>query len=296
MKRLSTIFLGLLFFINPLIACNYTKSYIMGGSTSVYPVFSGMEKEFNDINKIRLSYAAGGSSKGESGVKDGTLLIGFVSRDLKAEMKQEPYAALKFAIDGIIIIANPPSICNSSDLNISGNNLKEIYENNEMNWSQIIKDCASTDKVNPINRESGSGTKDGFYQGIKADQKKGSQMPVANSSGSMLQRINETKNSIGYTSFAERSNIIDDSVNIESNIKILKYNDIEATESNLKNGEYKLSRDFQLTFNTTNKSNLNIIKIFLRYLKDDGLSGGQKHIVTKGLVSQWEWLSDEIEL
>lgn len=289
MKRLLTIFLGLSFLINPLIACNFTKSYIIGGSTSVYPVISGMEREFNNINKIRLSYTGGGSSKGESGVRDGTLIIGFVSRDLKDEMIQAPYGALKFAIDGIIVIANLPSTCDRASLNISRDNLRKIYENNEIGWNEILDNCSLQDKVNPINRESGSGTKDGFYKGIGADQKKGSTIPVANSSGSMLQRISETKNSIGYTSFAEKSSITDTD---NTNIKILKYEGVEATEANLKNDTYRLSRSFQLTFNTNNEANLDIIKIFLKYLKDDGISGGQKHIKAKSLVSQWEWLSN----
>ncbi|MPN52744.1 Phosphate-binding protein PstS 2 [bioreactor metagenome] len=90
-----------------------------------------------------------------------------------------------------------------------------------------------------IGREAGSGTRDGFESatGTKdACQYK----QELNSTGGVTEAVKNNPNSIGYTSLAA----------VNDSVKTLTVNGVAPTEDTVKDGSYKVQRDFVLVTRT----------------------------------------------
>ncbi|UZQ31963.1 MAG: substrate-binding domain-containing protein [Spiroplasma phoeniceum] len=126
---------------------------MFGASTSAQGLMNSVLKKFNKEHNIRVAYNSSSSSGGETGIKNNTLVFGFTSWALKTEFTKDPYAGLKFAVDGILLIANLPSDCQESNLNLDlisskVDVLKSIYEGETKTWGDLLE-CQSTKKSYP---------------------------------------------------------------------------------------------------------------------------------------------------
>ena len=127
---------------------------------------------------------------------------------------------------------------------------------------------ASTETVNQedydftvVSREEGSGTRGAFIElvgleeevdGAKEDMTT-QEAIVQNSTNGVMQTVSQDAEAIGYISLGS----------LNDTVKALKIEGVEATEENIVNGTYKISRPFNLAFKEAEINDL--AKDFLKY-------------------------------
>lgn len=130
------------------------------------------------------------------------------------------------------------------------------------------------DAISVLTREEGSGTRGAFIElfGIEQDDedKTISSAEVTNSTSVMMQTVAGNEAAIGYISLGS----LDDSV------KALKVDGVEATVDNVKSGDYKVSRPFNIV---TGEDVSEAAQDFINYIMSDE---GQAVIEEEGFISQ----------
>ncbi|MGZ7169314.1 MAG: phosphate ABC transporter substrate-binding protein, partial [Halobacteriota archaeon] len=186
----------------------------LAGSTSVQPHAEVLARAFQENNSGTQVYVqGGGSSAGIQAVGEGPAQIGTSSRAVKAS-EMATYPDLKpvaIAVDGIAIIVNPNNPVN----NLTMNQTRDIFTGNITNWNQVGGPNA---KINVINREEGSGTRDG----IQTIVLKGGNFDggiVLSSTGAIRTAVSQDQNAIGYISTAE----------IDSSVKAINIDGVAPT-------------------------------------------------------------------
>lgn len=135
------------------------------------------------------------------------------------------------------------------------------------------------DSIHVTSREEGSGTRGAFVElfGIEQKDEKGEKVDhtvdsaeITNSTSVMMQTIAGDEAAIGYISLGS----LDDS------IKALKVDGVEATVDNVKSGDYKVSRPFNIV---TKADTSDAAKDFISYIMSEE---GQAIVEEEGYVSQ----------
>lgn len=128
------------------------------------------------------------------------------------------------------------------------------------------KDTFDTSKnITIYTRDTTSGTRDGFFSTIGFEDAATDNTPLKtgyvqiNSNGDMISSVKQDAYSIGYISLASLET---------SGLKGLTYEGVDPTESNVVNGTYKLTRNFNYitrqTYDSDKKSQ--IVEAFVAYL------------------------------
>ncbi len=210
---------------------NSTGKLQVAGSTSVQPHAEVLAQAFMQNNSGTLVYVqGGGSSAGIEAVGAGIAQIGMSSRTIKASETQK-YPDLKpvaVAVDGIAIVVNPNNPVN----NLTLNQTRDIFTGNITNWNQVGGPDA---KINVINREQGSGTRDGMQTIVL----KGGNFTggiVQSSTGAVRTAVSQDANAIGYISFAE----------VDSSVKAVSIDGVAPSYDTIANRTYKIQRDLLL--------------------------------------------------
>ena len=215
------------------------------GSTSMEKVIGSLKETFEAENKgITVTYNPTGSGSGITAVAEGRCDIGLSSRDLKDEEKLKGLTGTVFAYDGIAIIVNPENPV--SDLTLE--NIAKIYTGEITNW----KDVGGNDaEIVLIGREAGSGTRDGFESITKTVGKcKYRQEPT--STGDVITTVAGNPAAIGYASLAS----------VKDSVKALKVDGVAPSEATVKDGSYKVQRNFVLVTKTDSKLSETAQKFF----------------------------------
>ena len=102
--------------------------------------------------------------------------------------------------------------------------------------------AAMTGDISVLTREDGSGTRGAFIELFGIEGEDGtdntiSSAEVTNSTSVMMQTVSGNKQAIGYVSLGSLD---------ESLVKALKVDGVEATAENVKSGDYKVSRPFNI--------------------------------------------------
>lgn len=109
--------------------------------------------------------------------------------------------------------------------------------------TEAVKD--NNKAITVVSREDGSGTRGAFIElfGIEEKDASGNKKDktteeaiIANKTDVMLQNVAGDENAIGYVSLGS----------LNSSVKAVKIDDVEATVANVKNGTYKISRPFNI--------------------------------------------------
>ena len=203
-----------------------TGSITVVGSTSVQPVSDLLAEAFMDENsKVNVYVQGGGSSAGIKAADDGAAEIGASSRDLKEEEKHlNEYVIAK---DGIAVVVHPSS--NVLDLTLE--EIKDIYAGNITNWSEV---GGSSESIIVVTREEGSGTRSAFEEIVMGKESIADNAIVQNSTGAVATTVAGDKNAIGYISLAS----------LDEKVKALKVEGAEATSDNIAKGTYKVARPY----------------------------------------------------
>lgn len=213
-----------------------TGTVATDGSTSMEKVIGSLKETFEaDNNGITVTYNPTGSGSGITAVVEGRCDIGLSSRDLKDEEKAKGLTETILAYDGIAIIVNPANPV--EDLSLD--DIAKIYAGEITNW----KDVGGNDaEIVLIGREAGSGTRDGF-ESITGTAEKCKYRQELTSTGDVITTVAGNPAAVGYASLAS----VKDSVNA------LKVNGVAPSEVTIKDGSYKVQRNFVLVMKTDSK-------------------------------------------
>jgi phosphate transport system substrate-binding protein len=207
----------------------------LAGSTSVQPHAEVLAKAFQANNSgVQVFVQGGGSSAGVTAVGTGTADIGMSSANLSASQKSQ-YPNLKavpIAVDGIAIIVNPQN--NISNLTL--NQTRDIFTGNVTNWNQV---GGSDAKINVVNREEGSGTRDGIQKIVLKGGNFSTGGITQSSTGAVRSYVAGDPNAIGYISYAE----------VDNSVKALNINSVAPTYDTIANGTYPVQRYFLFVTN-----------------------------------------------
>jgi phosphate transport system substrate-binding protein len=228
----------------------------IAGSTSVQPLSEELAKEFMNKNrKVRINVAGGGSSAGIKAAQEGTAAIGASSRELKAEEKTVKEVVI--ALDGIAVIVNK----DNKIADLKKDDIKKIFLGEITDWSKLGGDSGV---IRVVTREEGSGTRGAFEELVLGKDAAGKELKifdranVQNSTGAVRTAVAADKNAIGYVSLGL----------LNADVKAIKVDGIEASDENIKNKTYKLSRPF---IYMTQKEPEGVTKAFIDWvLSDEG--------------------------
>ncbi|QOR35751.1 phosphate ABC transporter substrate-binding protein PstS family protein [Clostridium sp. 'deep sea'] len=208
------------------------------GSTSVQP-FSDLLKEAFEKHhaNVTVNVQGGGSSAGGTAAISGAAGIGALSRELKSKELNSGLKPIVIAKDGIAIVTHESNSVN--DLTIA--QIASIFTGEVKSW----KDLGGADKpINAINREASSGTRGAFKDIVLGKENDfESTLVTQGSTGAVKAAVKADPNAIGYISLAS----------IDSTVKAVKVNGIEATIENIVSGSYPVSRPFNYATNGTPK-------------------------------------------
>ncbi|MFW6103259.1 MAG: phosphate ABC transporter substrate-binding protein [Chloroflexota bacterium] len=198
--------------------CSGGGTLTIGGSSTVQPLTEAWADEYMDANQdVEISVQGGGSSAGVKGAIDGTLDIGAASRALKPEEEEiDGVTVHRVAADGVAIVVHP-----SRD--IGDLSLAEVAD---------IFAGGNTDDWTVANREEGSGTREVFETLVMDGVEVGSEAEFLPSNGAIKEKVASTENAIGYISLGY----------VDSSVKPVTIDGVEATVDNVLNGSYPVMR------------------------------------------------------
>ena len=218
----------------------------LNGSTSMATVCQALGEVFHEQNP---------------GVLAGTALIGDLSRELKDSENPDHFEVVQIATDGIAIAVhkdNPVS-------DLTQEQIAKIFTGEITNWSEV---GGQDQAITVLGREASSGTRDGFEAifGVEGEAKYAAELT---STGEVLNRVASDPAAVGYISLAS----------VSPSIKAVKVDGVEATDENILNGTYKVSRPFIQIYKKGTDSEL--VKAWFDFIKSDE---GKQVIEDVGLI------------
>lgn len=267
-KRLVVLLCGAVIISGLVVGCGSgsaegdTAKITISGSTSVGPTMEVLAEVYEKDNDVNIEVQQVGSSAGIKNTIDGTSDLGMSSRDLKDEETKE-VDGTQIAIDGIAVITNTAN----KVTNLTSEQVKDIFTGKITNWKDVGGEDA---QIVVVSREEGSGTREGFQDilGFESDELiKDAQ--ICDGSGNVKSTVEGNENAIAYISFGYLSDTLND----------VKIDGVEATDENVVEGKYPVSRPF-LVINR--KDNLSEdAKSFVEFILSDE---GQSIIAKEGFI------------
>lgn len=226
------------------------------GSTALQPLVDAAQEQFTaDHPNYEISVQGGGSGTGLTQVQSGAVDIG--NSDVFAEEKEGVEASAlvdhKVAIVGFAPVAN-------KDVGVDGltkEQLIAIFTGKTTNWKEV---GGKDEKINVINRASGSGTRATFEKwGL--DGAESVQSQEQDSSGTVKKIVAETPGAISYLALSY----------VDKSLTALKVDDVEATAANIETNKWVIwSYEHMYTKGTPSAD----VKQFLDYMLTDTVQDG----------------------
>lgn len=205
----------------------------LAGSSTILPVAREAMKAFHEQTSIPISIRGGGSSAGIRGALDGSADIGMVSRSL-SESESSNLQNHLIGYDGIAVITHSAIPIAAIDRT----QIKAIYSGSISNWRSLGGD---DQKISIIAKEKGRSTRKLFdeYCALQTITP-GAQLVGPNTEAIVL--VGSDPAAIGYVSIGAA----EEAAQLGVNIKALPLNGIAATQDNIINGSYPISRQLNL--------------------------------------------------
>lgn len=240
-------------------------SVSMAGSTSMEKLANAAAEAFMEkYPGVSVTAEFTGSGAGIESVLAGSVDIGNSSRSLKDEEKSAGAVENIVAIDGIAVVSDP---ANTVD-DLTKDQLIAIYKGETKNWKEL---GGADQAIVVVGREAGSGTRGAFEEllGIEDACKYANEL---DSTGAVMAKVASTPGAIGYVSL----DVVDDTV------KSMKLEGVEATEANIKAGDYFLSRPFVMATKGEISEQTEATQEFLNWMKSEE---GKEVIKGVGLIT-----------
>lgn len=198
------------------------------GSTSVQPLSQELADAFASVEPgVQIDIQGVGSTAGVKAANDGTADIGTASRELKSEEKEWGLTEHVIARDGIAIAVHP----SNSVSDLTTEQAAKIFKGEITNWKEV----GGEDKeIIVVSREAGSGTRGAFEEILGMEDSLVETALIAEGNGAVKQNIATKEAAIGYVSLGY----------IDSSIKPVKVDGVEATVETIQSNEYPVARPF----------------------------------------------------
>lgn len=240
-------------------------SVSMSGSTSMEKLANAVAESFMEkYPNVTVTAEFTGSSAGIESVLAGSVDIGNSSRNLKEDEKSAGAVENIVAIDGIAVVADPANKVED----LTKDQLVSIYTGETKNWSEVGGDDQA---IVVVGREAGSGTR-GAFEELLGIEDACAYANELDSTGAVMAKVASTPGAIGYVSL----DVVDDSV------KALKLDGVDATEENIKAGNYALSRPFVMATKGEISEQKTEVQALFDYLSSDE---GKALIKSVGLIT-----------
>ena len=252
-KKLTVKIFAVIFTVTLLLCCfaacgngNSNKIVVMG-STSVQPYAELLAHEFEQIHKarkVKIDVTGGGSAAGITAANNGYAQIGMSSRNLK-EAEKAGLDEFVIATDGLAIIINPNNPIlkktGGSSLNLTSEQVRDIYSGGIKEWNDE-KLGGDKGEIHVITREDGSGTRTAFEDFIMNKQRIINTAAVSSANGFIRYQVSVDAGAIGFISLG----LVDGENKVKGNkpVVAVSLDGVDATEANIENGTYGLSRPF----------------------------------------------------
>lgn len=220
------------------------------GSSTLAPVISKISTNFIEKyttwdkaeaslpkENITIFVSAGGSGAGVKAVLDKVSNFGMLARDIKDTEKEKVKDLKSFTlgIDALCMCVHPENAyLKAKNGNITKDELIKIFSGEIKKWKELDPSLPDEDIV-VVTRDLSGGAHEVFQKKIMKDVKVKDDVIQAPSMGALVSKIIENKNAIGYASFG---------ITNQNKGKLipLKVDNVEATEENILNGSYYISR------------------------------------------------------
>ena len=271
--RMMTVFASAMVIAAMAMGCGKTEenaaqslsgSVSMAGSTSMEKLANAAAESFMaSYPGVTVTAEFTGSGAGIESVLAGSVDIGNSSRNLKDEEKSAGAVENVVAIDGIAVVTDSANTV----ADLSKEQLVAIYTGETKNW----KDLGGADQaIVVVGREAGSGTRGAFEELLEIED----MCTYANeldSTGAVMAKVAATPGAIGYVSL----DVVDDTV------KSVMLGGVEATEANIKAGDYFLSRPFVMATKGEIAQQSEAVQEFFSWMSSDE---GKEVIKAVGLI------------
>jgi len=232
------------------------KEVNVSGSTSVARVMDVLAEDYNSTHPEGFVAVQGvGSTAGITLVKKGVADLGMSSRYLTEKEQDESLTVKPIAFDGLAVVVNKSNPIK----NVTREQLFDIYKGKITNWKQL---GGHDQKIAVVTREASSGSRYSFESLMGLTKIINSRLVsdinpdnLVVSSNSMVKTIvNHNKQAIGFVSTGS----------VDSSIKAIRFEGVEANKKTIASGQYELSRPFLVLYETE-KMNEDL-KSFINYL------------------------------
>jgi len=213
---------------------------------------------------VQIDVQGGGSSVGVKSAGEGTVDIGMASREIKDSEKTE-FPELKIytiARDGIAIVVHPGVAVDG----LTKDQVRDIFSGAITNWSEV----GGPDKaIVVVSREEGSGTRGAFEEMVMGEEAVIVDTAILQpSNGAVKATVSTTEDSIAFLSFGY----------LDTSVKALAIDGVDATVANALNGTYPIVRPLTML---TNGEPEGVVKAFLDFILSDA---GQAIIEEEGYL------------
>lgn len=218
----------------------------ISGSTSVSRIMDVLVEEYNRSHPDNFIAVQGiGSSAGITMVSKGVSELGMSSRYLTEAESTHDFKVVPIAYDGLAVVVNH----SNEVMNLSSEQLFEIYRGNITNW----KELGGADKsIAVVTREASSGSRFSFESVIGLTKIINNKLVsniypnalVVNSNSMVKTIVNHNPQAIGFISMGS----------IDSSVKAVSVDDIAPTSMNISKREYGLVRPFLVFHLNSNQS------------------------------------------
>ena len=225
----------LVFFVFGLMSASATSQrLVLTGSSTVAPLVGEIARRFELRNSgVRIDVQTGGSSRGINDTRNGTAAIGMVSRALKSN--EQDLHAFAIALDGISLIVH----ANNSVATLSQQQIVDIYTGKITNWKAVGGQDA---RITVVNKAEGRSTLELFlsYLQLRNSQIKPHIIIGDNPQG--IKTVAGNPHAIGYVSIGAAAYEAERDVPI----RLLPLNGMDASVTNVRSGDFPLSRQLNL--------------------------------------------------
>jgi phosphate transport system substrate-binding protein len=238
----------------------------VAGSTTVQPLAEKLAEAFSAKNpKVQIDVQGGGTAVGIKSGGEGTVDVGMASREI-ADSEKQQYPDMKVSViawDGIAAIVPPQSTVTG----LTKAQVRDIFAGKITNWSQV---GGSDRAIIVVSREEGSGTRTAWQ-----DLVMGKDNPIVgtailqNSNGAIKTTVSTTPDSIGYVSIGY----------LDSSVKAVAIDGVEATEANAASKKYPIVRPLIML---TKGEPTGVVKAWLDFILS---AEGQQFVANEGYIS-----------
>lgn len=204
------------------------KTLLIGGSSTVYQYTKALAESYTQGKRdVRIINESGGSTPGLIAVKNGSIDIASMSRDLEDSEDDEFTKNYLIGKDAVGIIVHP----SNSVADLTTKQIEELFSGAIDNWSKV---GGKEGPVRVVTRTPESTTFKGLNEIVLKGVRVAGSASIAESSQEMAETVANDPDAIGFLALKD----------IQSNVKAVKVNNVPITRETILTDRYPITRSF----------------------------------------------------